>query len=281
MRIERGEIMAHLKKFSRGSAARILEHCERVKDENGKFRKYRSASEIDDSRTKDNYSFLMKGYASSGKDRLGEILTDTYCMNRSDVNVMADWVVTLPKDYQGDEREFFKQCSIFVMNRYGKESYIGGWVHKDESQPHIHLCFVPRVYDEKKERWKVCAKSRINKSELQTFHADLEQHLIDHGVAEKGQIVNGITKETGGNKTIPELKALTEKYEAWQQNVNNHVEQVEGLLDRLSEYIPQKDIQSISKILEEIKGYDLGSGCKPEGEFVITPSKIRRKERVK
>ena len=51
--------MAHVKKFSKGAATRILEHCERVKDETGKYRKYNSGSNIDDTRTNENYSSLF------------------------------------------------------------------------------------------------------------------------------------------------------------------------------------------------------------------------------
>lgn len=261
--------MAHLQKFTHGSATRIIEHCERVKDGKGKYRKYKTGSDIDDTKTKSNYSFRLKKAAQGGKNRLKEIMTNTYCMNRSDVNVMADWVITLPKDYKGNEREFFKECSKFVMDRYGIDSYVGGYVHNDESQPHIHLCFVPRVYDEKKERYKVCAKKVLDKKELSSFHSDLETYLFDKGIVEKGQILNGITKETGGNKTIPELKKLTEK-----------VEKVKGLVNRLDEFIPQEDIKEISNILDEIE-IELENDCGSEFEFELAPQIVKRKVKVR
>lgn len=260
--------MAHMKKFSKGSSTRIIEHCERIKDEKGNYRKYKTGSDIDDTKTKENYPFRLKGHAASGKERLQEILDNTYCMNRSDVNVMADWVITLPKDYKGNQKKFFEACSKFVVDRYGKDSFVGGYVHNDESQPHIHLCFVPRVYDEKKGRYKVCAKEVINKKDLDTFHTDLETYLLDKGIVEKGQILSGVTKETGGNKTIPELKKLSEK-----------VEKVKGLVKRLDEYIPDEDLNEISEILDEIDN-EINESEKVK-ELAITPTVVKRREKVR
>lgn len=261
--------MAHVMKFTKGASTRIIEHCERVKDANGRYRKYRTGSEIDDSKTENNYSFLLNCGAVTGKDRLNQILNQTYAMNRKDVVVMADWVVTLPKFYEGDERSFFKACSTFIVKRYGKEGYVGGYVHKDETSPHIHLLFVPRVYDEKKERWKVCAKAVLDKKELNAFHKDLEAYLVDRGLAEKGQILNGVTKMTGGSKTIPELKKLSER-----------VEKVRGLVSKLDQYIPEDDIKEISGLLNQIND-GLGNDSKTNLELEISPTIVKQKEKVK
>ena len=262
--------MAHVKKFTKGAATRILEHCERVKDETGKYRKYNSGSNIDDTKTKDNYSFLLNGKNPSGKERLNEILAQTYVMNRKDVNVMADWLITLPKDFEGDEHSFFKACAAFVVKRYGKECFVGGYVHKDESSPHIHLCFVPRVYDEKKGRWKVNAKTLLDKRELGDFQKSLEVDLMSKGLVKKGQILNGVTKSTGGNKTIPELKALSER-----------VEKVKGLVAKLDGFIPDEDIKEISGLLEEINSDIHGNDIGPTLEYEIGPTVAYKKEKVR
>lgn len=262
--------MAHVKKFTKGAATRILEHCERVKDQTGKYRKYNSGSNIDDTRTNENYSFLLNGEALSGKERLNEILAQTYVMNRKDVNIMADWIITLPKDFQGDEHSFFQACAAFVVRRYGKDSFVGGWVHKDESTPHIHLCFVPRVFDEKKDRWKVNAKTVLDRKELGGFQKDLEVNLISKGLVKKGQILNGITKKTGGNKSIPELKDLSER-----------IENVKGLVAKLDEFIPNEDIEEISGLLEEINSGIHGEDIGPTLEYEIGPTVAYKKEKVR
>lgn len=261
--------MAHVQKFTRGASTRIIEHCERTRDANGKYKKYRTNSDIDDSKTQHNYSFLLKGHPANGKERLQEILNNTYCMDRSDIIVMADWVITLPQAYKGDERSFFKACSAFIVDRYGADSYIGGWVHLDERAHHIHLAFCPREYDDKKNRWKVCAKSVLNKKELNDFHGDLEAYLMARGLVEKGQILNGITKMTGGNKTIPELKQLSER-----------VEKVKGLVSQLDEYIPEEDVNEISELLEEIKN-GLGEDHDTTAELELSPTVVKKKEKVK
>ena len=262
--------MAHVKKFTKGAATRIIEHCERVKDETGKYRKYNSGSNIDDTKTKENYSFLLNGKTPSGKDRLNERLAQTYVMNRKDVNVMADWIVTLPKDFEGNEHSFFQACAAFVVKRYGKRCYIGGYVHNDEASHHVHILFCPCVYDEKKQRWKVNAKTVLNKRELSEFQRDLEDDLASKGLVKKGQLLNGVTKKTGGNKTIPELKELSSR-----------VEKVKGLVAKLDEFIPNEDIEEISGLLEEINSGIHGEDIGPTLEYEIGSKVAYKKEKVR
>jgi hypothetical protein len=109
----------------------------------------------------------------------------------------------------------------------------------------------------------------LNKKELNDFHGDLEAYLMARGLVEKGQILNGITKMTGGNKTIPELKQLSER-----------VEKVKGLVSQLDEYIPEEDVNEISELLEEINN-GLGEGHDTTVELEFRPTVVKKKEKVK
>ena len=103
--------------------------------------------DIDRERTHLNYSLAprrrMKPYTYL-KKRLSEV----HCSERDDLNVMAGWVVTKPKDLlERDERRFFELCYAFLSERYGGEqNVVAAEVHKDESgEAHLHFCFVPIV----------------------------------------------------------------------------------------------------------------------------------------
>lgn len=230
--------MAHIKKFTRGSATRILQHCKRVKNSNGEYLKYKTGSEINNDKTKDNYNISYKDIPLKDEERLKEILDNTYHMNRKDVNVMCDWVVTLPKDYQGDSEEFFKYVTAFLSKRYGKDSFVGAYVHMDETTPHLHYCFVPRVWDEKKERYKVSAKKLINKADLNSFHNDLSKFLEEQIEIDPELIYSGKTKkEYGGNKSIQQLKLI-------EQEKEKLIEEKNALNDELMALKQKNDLQT-------------------------------------
>jgi hypothetical protein len=46
-------------------------------------------------------------------------------MNRKDINVMVDWIVTLPKNVpQKDERKFFEYTYQFMKEEYSEKNII-------------------------------------------------------------------------------------------------------------------------------------------------------------
>lgn len=201
--------MAHVQKFTRGSASRIIGHCEREMSEDGHYLKYRSSSDIDTSRTHLNIKLTFSD-GLTAHERLNKRLDEVYVLNRKDVNVMCDWVITLPEGLPQDAaslKTFFSSSIKFLNARYGTENVVSCNIHMDEAQPHMHYCFVPVVYDRKKDRHKVCANDVITKKELTSFHTDLENHLHKEIGLEKGLIYSGKTEKQGGNKTIGQLKA--------------------------------------------------------------------------
>ena len=58
--------------------------------------------------------------------------------------------------------------------------------------------------DKKHGGEKICANDVLNKAELRNFHSALQKYLLDHGV--QANILTGITKTQGGNRTVRELK---------------------------------------------------------------------------
>ena len=80
-------------------------------------------------------------------------------------------------------------------------------VHNDEGgQPHMHFLFIPATSDQKHGGEKICANDVLNKTELRNFHPALQKWLIDHDV--QANILTGITKAQGGNRTVQELSLI-------------------------------------------------------------------------
>lgn len=167
-----GFLMAHVQKFSKGAIAGLSIHIERKTTNHAN-------KDIDNSRSHLNYDLCSKEGDMSR--RLTKRLSEVHCLNRADVKIMADWIVTLPQELTDcsleSQTHFFQETHRFLESRYGKDNVIGSVVHNDETTPHLHFSFVPVVFDLKKQRDKVSAKEVLTRKELSSFHQSLDTHL--------------------------------------------------------------------------------------------------------
>lgn len=188
--------MAHVEKYTRGAMGHMLAHYNRTKAS--------STSLIDPTRTPLNYNLANTDQPLSQLDFIHKRLSEIKVLNRKDVNVFCDWIVTAPQELSENEyADFFKEVYKFLNGRYGKENVISAYVHMDESQPHIHYAFVPVAIDKKKNIPKLSAKEVITLKELKSFHKDLSNHLNKFFGRDIG-ILNGATDL--GNQTIKQLR---------------------------------------------------------------------------
>jgi hypothetical protein len=86
---------------------------------------------------------------------------------------MCDVVFTLPKDWpkERDPYEFFQLCHEFLRKRYGDECSLPGFVHMDETTPHMHCPIVPVVDGEIRKR------DVVTRADLKSFHGNLQSYL--------------------------------------------------------------------------------------------------------
>lgn len=96
---------------------------------------------------------------------------------RKDAVGVAQWCVTLPAGVpQERASEFFGRMLLFLRKRYGAENVPAGFVHMDESTPHMH---VP-VLMMRDGRFQ--AKNIVNRRDLSTMHDDAESAMSKHGL---------------------------------------------------------------------------------------------------
>lgn len=208
--------MANAQKYTKAASGHLAAHYERKKDEQGEYVKFGN-QDIDPSRTHLNYN-LAPEREGGQMDFIRQRTTEARTLKRADVNVMCSWVVTLPEyryhnpdlhvsaDREKIERLFFERTYSFLCDRYGEQNVVSAYVHKDEKTPHMHFAFVPVTEDKKRGGEKVSAKEVITKSDLKTFHTDLERHL-DSFHDWHFEVINEATKD--GNKEVAELKKQT------------------------------------------------------------------------
>lgn len=208
--------MANVQKYTRAACGHLAAHYERKKDDKGEYIKFGN-QDIDPQKTHLNYN-LAPQRGGGQIDFIRQRTTEARTLKRDDVNVMCSWVVTLPKytyqnpqlhvhaDKEKIERLFFERTYSFLCDRYGEKNVVSAYVHMDEKTPHMHFAFVPVTEDKKRGGEKVSAKEVITKTDLKTFHMDLERHL-DSFRDWHFEVVNEATKD--GNKEVAELKKQT------------------------------------------------------------------------
>ena len=209
--------MASFKKFPASSVGRLFLHNNRAPNDGVTH----SNEQIDGERTALNYYF-KKGTAKDVSKRMDEI----FAIKKDNTVVLGEMAVTLPKDVkENDEKKFFQSVYDFYCKDFGEENIVNAVVHKDESQPHIHISFIPVVkqeitlgstqgvvlnkwkkehgYEENDEIERLCCKELVNREYLQQMHPRLYEHVAKD-LGYEVEILNGAT--AGGNKTVQELK---------------------------------------------------------------------------
>lgn len=235
-------------KFTRNQSGNILVHCNRS-DPN---RTYKN-QEIHHDRTFLNYNLAPKHENMTDFEFMKNRCESLKILKRNNVNWLVSWVVTIPADYTGSQELFFKEVYNFFEKKYGKENVVSSYVHLDETSPHMHFCFVPVIYDEKKQTYKVNAKVCINKVELQKIHPEMQEYL-EEKLQTKVNILNGATKE--GNKTVEQLKneekikqkAITELIKNPSEEIKKAV--IENIPEEQKESIVEEEIETVK---EELK----------------------------
>lgn len=194
-----GAEMAHVAKFTRGASGHMLGHYSREKEH--------LPDNIKPELTHLNYNLAGDYQPMKQIDFIRQRLSEVKVQKRSDVNVLCDWVVTAPKDLPAEDLgQFFESTHAFLAGKYGKENVVSAYVHMDEATPHLHFAFIPVVPDKKKGGYKVSAKECITRSQLKSFHNELQRRL-ENELGHPVSILNEATKE--GNKSIEELKRQT------------------------------------------------------------------------
>ncbi|MDA1775205.1 plasmid recombination protein [Bacillus cereus] len=289
--------MAHVQKYTKGNVQGLSIHWDR-KTEN------HSNLDIDNERSDLNYDLCEK--EGDTLSRMHQRLHEVHSLNRNDVKVCANWVVTLPENLkeisEKEQREFFEKTYEFLSDRYGGEkNVLSANVHNDETTPHMHFAFMPVVWDEKKQREKVSAKEVLTRKDLKIFHQDLDKFLkreIPH-IYKEG-ILND---KTIGVDTVKDLKkhseeiqkqkdALDVDYKGYEQKIEKQMEFVDKELKskknellNLSKALPQTfnlKVKGKEKKTEIVKTglFKSETVTNETGNWIVSDSEMRRIQKV-
>lgn len=216
--------MAHFKKFKGSNAYIEIDHDDRSNTD--------TKENIDHSRTYLNYNLCNVKNAKEYLNKWIRKAKESGATIRDDTNLICSLIVTLPENFPKNEelkKQFFKAAVELIAEDFGKDRIVSAWVHCDEckkntnrpNKEHIHIKFAPvreKIKKYKNETEKTIlsfdAKNCVNLNYLKQFHKRLEAYIEDY-IGFKAEVINGKTKT--GNKTIEELKEISEAKKAAEQ----------------------------------------------------------------
>lgn len=179
--------MAHIAKYKASAVGKLCAHYNRWQ---GIDNPNVSRENIDKSRMHLNYTLGV--YEKDGKRFIGKVRgTASWATvkgridavnarakaegkraTRKDAVVMADMVVTLPPNVPPEDAyRFFWNSYQYIADRVGRGNLMGGYVHMDETTPHMHVPFTP-ILDGRFNYKKMC-----DRKFYQTFHKGLGDRL--------------------------------------------------------------------------------------------------------
>lgn len=179
--------MAHIAKYKASAVGKLCAHYNRWQ---GIDNPNVSRENIDKSRTHLNYTLGV--YEKGGKRFIGKVRgsaswatvkgridavnarakAEGKRATRKDAVVMADMVVTLPPNVPPEDAyKFFWNSYQYIADRVGRGNLMGGYVHMDETTPHMHVPFTP-ILDGRFNYKKMC-----DRKFYQTFHKGLGDRL--------------------------------------------------------------------------------------------------------
>lgn len=167
---------------------------------------------IDSSRTKNNYRLVFRN--SSYTDFINERIKELNLPKapRKDAVLMASFVLGSDREFfngldEDEQNAFFRDCTKFFAERYGRRNIISAVVHNDETTPHLHLNLIP-VKD-----GRLCAKDLLNRNELSKLQTDFYEQ-----VGKRWGLQRGKEGSTASHLSTAEFKAKCIVDEAWDKS---------------------------------------------------------------
>lgn len=100
---------------------------------------------------------------------------------RKDGILFGSTILTLPKDFQGDKKDFFKSAYENLKKIYGlnDEDVVSAYVHEDESTPHLHFYFIPISHQEDSDKisWDNVFPRKMYKTQHKLLKKEMEKDL--------------------------------------------------------------------------------------------------------
>ena len=166
---------------------------------------------------------------------------------RKDAVLMASFVLGSDREFfngldKDEQNEFFRDCTKFFAQRYGKRNIISAVVHNDETTPHLHLNLIP-IKD-----GRLCAKDLLNRNELFKLQTDFYEQ-----VGKRWGLQRGKEGSVASHLSTAEFKAKCIVDEAWDKSteiISSAGKRVQAELETMEKAVQKADEHFIDTMKE-------------------------------
>ena len=188
-----------------------------IEKENERNENYEAENpQIDSERTRSNFH-LVRHYESY-TEYINQRLKENNLKPRKDAVFMCSFVIGSDGEFfkglnETEEWKFFYDATEYFASKYGRENIISAVVHKDETNPHLHLNLIPLSGN------RLCAKDLFCPKNLRTLQTELYEKVGKKYGLERG-------KEGSQAKHLSTAEFKAKKI----------IEQAEGIKEEVKEY---------------------------------------------
>ena len=249
--------MANLAGYSKSGYEAMINHYTRHQDDPEQTKwKYKNQT-IDPDRTFLNYAIQPQRAPKNFVQAAIDSVDTPVRTGKKATNVLSDWIITLPKNdlLEGREQEFFEQTFEFMKTKVPKDLIVGGYVHMDETSPHMHFAFVPLVTTQAmtndKSRPLRDGKGKILKDKKGTVRYERVPKLDAEG--------NPILRRSFGQSKIFDRRAMENFHPQLEKALSDHFGfkigiELEDEGERLLSSLNQPDYIKAKQALEKQQG---------------------------
>lgn len=249
--------MANLAGYSKSGYEAMINHYTRHQDDPEQTKwKYKNQT-IDPDRTFLNYAIQPQRAPKNFVQAAIDSVDTPVRTGKKATNVLSDWIITLPKNglLEGREKEFFEQTFEFMKTKVPKDLIVGGYVHMDETSPHMHFAFVPLVTTQAmtndKSRPLRDGKGKILKDKKGTVRYERVPKLDAEG--------NPILRRSFGQSKIFDRRAMENFHPQLEKALSDHFGfkigiELEDEGERLLSSLNQPDYIKAKQALEKQQG---------------------------
>ena len=238
-----------------GPAGAIQKHHEREKE------RYRSNPDIDLSRSHLNYHLIQPEhqYYAEIQGRIEKAQRENpKCKVRKDSVKFIDTIVTATPAFLAELspkrlRRYFERALEFFRREVGEKNIFTAVVHMDETNPHMHLCFVPLTKDN-----RLSAKEVIGgREKLVEWQDKFHNHMAEEfPELERGQAALATKRKHIPTWLYKQAHRLTDEMVQIQTEIENigtfnAGKQKEKVLELLLKWYPQ-----VNAFENKLKPYD-------------------------
>lgn len=199
---------------------------------------------------------------------------------RSDAVALVSQTVQFGGDLaersQEEQIEVLRYCSVWLMDRFGEDNTISSVIHLDETNPHLHISYVPLTSD-----GRLSAKDFTSRANLRGVQSDLlkavQTEFPRYGFGRANELDRGFSNgrsQKDFERLKDEKSELEKQAREFSEVVKNTVEQMETVSFKQKK--KEAKLRFREKVLEEKEGR-FSASVKEKKEVILKSEETLKK----